>query len=361
MSPGAAQPTSVLVVGGTGLIGPGVAWALLHHGIPDGVGEIPEGMLELRRRVGHGVEVAWARPDDVVVVSRSPAPPGRLPGGVIHLQMDRRDLLAELEKTDGPIRGASGLLETHPEVAHPSRRRWALLDVLGDDPGWLERVMETGLFDRVVVVGSAAVFRARPGHPYQEHEPPDPPTRFMELKVRVEEVAARANQRGLPATVVRLTYPFGPWHPPLTPWGRDPGLLARLASREPMSWIARGELPPLQPIWVGDVARGLAHLLTSEPPSRPVYHLAGPTVMDWADYLAALARGTHPLDHVTYLPLRELTEAMGDEAVWLMDYLVRAPLLEPSFPIPRGAGCPGGPVPGGSPGRPASTHGERGT
>ena len=267
----------MLIVGGAGLIGRALAPALLERGL------VP------------------------VAVSRHAPPPGVLPEGAIHLCADRRELPARIA-SGAVFAGAVEILAEGPEEVAP------LLAALGENA-------------RFVAIGSAAVFGgAAAKTSFAESDLPVPLTPPMRRKVELERLVAAQSSSGRGATLLRIAYPYGPGHGPLTPLGRDRGLFAALQSGAAVDWVTANAFAPLQPLWVDDLARGIAALLCQPVKPRPLYHVAGPATLDWDAYLAALLRGL-PAAAVA----RHSVEALGrlrPEAAWLAGYLTASPLLD---------------------------------
>lgn len=278
----------MLVVGGTGLIGRALAAALVDAGLQP------------------------------LLVARKEPPPGVLPARARFVGADRSglpSLIGSGRIASEPARalGVVDVLATGPEETGP------LLDVLRGRPG------------RFVAIGSAAVYgQAQRGWRYDEATPAEPSTAPMQRKLALEQVIAAHRAGGHGATMLRVAYPYGPGHGPLTPLGRDRELFARLAGDDPIDWIAPGEFAPLQPLAAVDLARAIIALLTRVDPIRPLYHAAGPELVGWDDYLRLLARG-RSLEGRVRLHRAEALMAMNPAAWWIGSHLRQAPLLDDSL------------------------------
>lgn len=240
-----------------------------------------------------------------VVVSRHPPGAGVLPEGARHLCLERKELPALVEKA--PVAGIVEILAEGSEEVAP------LL------------AASSGPRSRFVAIGSAAVFGgAAPGALHAEEDRPSPSTPAMRRKVELERFVASVNDGGRAATVLRISYPYGPGHGPLTPLGRDRGLFAALASGAPVDWVEAGAFGPLQPLWAADLAQGIAALLCLPRLPRPLYHVAGPEILDWDAYLAALSGGRGQIRRHGAAGL----ERLRPEAAWITSYLATSPLLD---------------------------------
>ncbi len=280
---------NVLVVGGTGLLGRALAAVL--------------GASRLR----------------VVSVSRNRPAGGALPAGCVHVPLAANDVPAWL--------GSPAALELLPSLSP-----LAVVDVLSDSGRATAALLNAldGRLGRFVGISSASVLGAgEPGRAYSESDPPVPTSPPMEAKLEVERtVRSAAEQRGVAASCLRLAYPYGPGHGPLTPLGRDRQLFASLRRNDPIDWIAPGVLPPLQPVWSGDVAWAVHALLTRRARPRPLYHLAGPRTGAWADYRAARRAALGSRSPVRHHGVAALLEGAGARGHWLRHYLPDAPLLD---------------------------------
>jgi len=279
---GLAPGDSVVVVGGTGLIGSALGRVLAGCGL---------------------------RP---LLVSRHAPKAAQVAAGALHLCLERHDVPRLLER--GEFSTPHGTL--------------GVIDVLANSPAEVEPLLAAAArrAGRFVAIGSAAVFGRSPdGFRYAETHVVAPATDAMRLKVAVEDSIAHANAAGHGATVLRLSYPYGPGHGPLTPLGREHRIFADLAAGRRVTWVKPDALAPLQPLWTDDLARGIAALLMRDAKPRPVYHVTGPETLTWEAYLGLLARGART-EGVSLLSVDELL-TLAPNAWWLRDYLPEAPLL----------------------------------
>lgn len=126
-------------------------------------------------------------------------------------------------------------------------------------------------------------------------------TEYQRTKFEGETIVRRS---GLDWTILRCSLIHGPG-------GEFTRLAAGWARGTHAPWIfmpyfTRGELstrdvplapilrvaPRVQPVWVGDVARAAAECLDRPAAVGEVYHLAGPEVFTWPQFLRALRDGT---------------------------------------------------------------------
>lgn len=275
----------MLVVGGTGLIG---------------------------RALGTALVAAGLRP---VLVARRDVAPELIATGARLLRAERSTLPTLLASS---------------AVCGDAARPIGIVDVLAGGTDEVAPLLEAvaGRPGRCVAIGSAAVFgQAQRGVRYAETTPPQPATEPMRRKLAVERLMADLHARGCAATVLRIAYPYGPGHGPLTPLGRMRDLFERLDGSGPIDWVAPGAFAPLQPLWAGDLARAVAALLVRPAPPRPLYHVAGPDVIDWDDYLRLLARG-RPLAGRVRRHEADALQAINPAAWWIAHHLRQAPLLD---------------------------------
>jgi len=275
----------VLVVGGTGLIGRALAAALLAAGV---------------------------RP---LLVARHDPPSGVVVPGARCLRADRRELPALID--------SGALLREH-------ERALGVVDVLAggaDEVGPLLAALSARR-GRLVAIGSAAVFgQAVRGLRHAETAAPQPATDAMRRKVALEQLVTDVHRRTQAACVLRIAYPYGPGHGPLTPLGRARDLFERLHGDGPIDWVAAGVFAPLQPLAVGDLARVIVALLTRPAPPPPLLHVAGPETLDWDAYLQCLVQGRALGSRLRLHDVGALL-AMQPQARWIVEYLRDAPLLD---------------------------------
>lgn len=282
----------LLLVGGTGLVGRALARAAAEQSL------LP------------------------LVVSRTPPPAGLLPPQARHLACDAQDLPDLLAAGRLPSLGSPGApLGVVHVPARDDRELRPLLQALAGRPG------------RLVALSSAAVFgHATPGRLHAAHDPPAPATAAMRGKVALERLLGDAHAAGSGTLALRLAYPYGPGHGPLTPLGRDRALFGRLQRGECVTWVLPGALAPLQPLWVEDLAGAILALLCHDGRPAPLYHAAGPQILSWDAYLDALARAVAaPPPRIRALTVKELLAGAAPGAVqirWLAEYLRDSPLLD---------------------------------
>lgn len=279
----------VIIVGGTGLIGPPVARELATLGL------------------------------DTIVLSRRPPSAGSIPGDARHLRMDRSELPPALER--GTVAGLD-----------LGGRTLGIVDVIAEQPDEVAPLLEAAARwpGRTVIIGSAAVLGPRPrGELHTEDTEPAPASDDMRAKLAIERLVTEHHRAGRASVNLRCAYPYGPGHGPMTPLGRDLGLFAKLERHEAVTWVEEDALAPLQPLWTRDLARAIAALLTRPDKPATVYHIAGPEVLSWDKYLHTLAMDAWPQRALRRAPVAALLE-QHPEAWWLRDHLRHAPLLDDS-------------------------------
>ncbi len=281
---------SVVLVGGTGLIGVALARATARRGL------VP------------------------IAVSVDELSSGQLPSTARHLLMERADLPEMLD-----TKGASPL--------DLPGRALGVVEILAED---LDDV--TALLDvtkryagRSVAIGSASVLGpCVRGARNSEDVVPRPNTELMRTKLAIEALFAEHHGKGRACVNLRCAYPYGPGHPPMTPLGRDPELFHKLERHEPFVWVEEEGLAPIQPLWADDLAEAIAELLVRPRKPSTLYNIAGPEVLSWDDYLRVLARGRWPQRNMERRSVDTL-QAENPNAWWLHDHLPYAPTLDDSL------------------------------
>ena len=278
---------SVILVGGTGLIGLATAKVLAGRGL------LP------------------------IAISRHDPAPGLLPSSARHHRLDRTELPSLLAPTEGSPLALTG-------------RTLGVVEILAEETSHVRELLEAieSHAGRTVAIGSAAALGPSPrGKMNAEEEPPRPNSDDMRTKVAIEALLAEHHETGRASINLRCAYPYGPGHGPMTPLGRDPELFEKLSRHESISWVESGGLAPLQPLWVDDLAEAITELLLRPEKPETLYHIAGPEVLSWGAYLRALSRGSWPQRNL-HRPSVASLQAENPEAWWLRDHLPHSPLLD---------------------------------
>ncbi len=261
---------SVLITGGTGFVGLGIAEALL------------------------------ARGEKVALFGLEPPPPAakpafeKLEGKVIAMIGDVRDTAA-LERliADAKI---DRIVHAAVITAGAQRERRDPRSILDTNLMGTLSVLEAAQrhpVRRIVLLSSAAVYGAAGGRskPLTEEDPtPNPETLYAITKFASERVALRQQAlTGLDVVIARLSAVFGPWE-------RDTGLRDTLSAPfQALALAIEGKevvlsRPGLRDwLYVRDVASAVIALLDANKPKHGVYNISTGfrwTVEDWCQRLA---------------------------------------------------------------------------
>lgn len=323
----------VLIFGGSGFVGLGIAEALL------------------------------ARGDDVTLFDRRPPPDearrafAALPG---HLSIRPGDVGDEAAVRNavgtGPdivIYGAALTADAAREAAEPDR----ILDV---NVGGLVHALQAvaaGMVRRTILLSSASAYGdgAFQARPLDEDTPPTPRSLYAVTKLAGEQFARRlAELHGLDLRIVRLSSVFGPWE-------HATGARDTLSPPYQIALAALEGRPAILPrpcrrdfVYVRDVAGGVLALVDAAAPRHDLYNI-GPgktwSLHAWGERLAGAPgyacrvgrpgeaatvnphgdRDRAPLavarltDDLGYRPRFGLTESVQDYGAWLEAH--GAPLL----------------------------------
>lgn len=262
----------VLLIGGAGFVGLGIAEALL------------------------------ARGDDVTLFDRRQPPAaaekalGALPG---RLSVTAGDVCADADvrravaaQPDIIIYGAALTADAAREAAEPDR----ILDV---NVGGLVRTLQAagaGTVKRSILLSSASAYgdSAFQSAPLEETTAPTPHSLYAVTKLAGEQFARRLAELGsLDVRIVRLSSVFGPWE-------HDTGARDTLSPPFQVALAALEGRPALLPraclrdfVYVRDVAGGVLALIDSPTPAHDLYNI-GPgsawPLLDWGRRLAGIAR-----------------------------------------------------------------------
>jgi nucleoside-diphosphate-sugar epimerase len=271
------------------------------------------------------------RGHDVTVMNSHEAP---LPDGTRRLHGDRRQ---------------PGVLEA---VLGPHRDQF---DAVFDNTSYATKDVEPlvelfrGRVQHYVFTSSMAVYRRSFVQPVQEtfrtHDPDDddPRKSYGVGKVRCERLLrAEFEDRGFPATTLRVSHTLGPRSPLVT---RDPAFFARLEAGRPILLPGEG-FPFVSLVHVADVASLMASLLGNPRVAGETYNVTGPEVTSIAGVVHLMARvvGVRPdivnvpmelarrLPH----PLVHWGEALVGGATFSMDKVHRDIDWTPRFGLESG-------------------------
>ncbi|MBU0552789.1 sugar nucleotide-binding protein [Myxococcota bacterium] len=135
---------------------------------------------------------------------------------------------------------------------------------------------------RLIYISSAVVYGEGRPRPYTEADPPRPRGPFAQAKHAAEAAALAGG-----AISLRLGALYGPGHAPLTPWGRDAGLLERLWAGAPLP-APLIDRPVIQPLFAGDLGRLIVDLL-HRPDAPSILNVVGPEALSWRGLFEAWA------------------------------------------------------------------------
>lgn len=260
--------------------------------ITGATGFVMSGLARDLAQRGHAVMAADLHPPDASLRAHL----GGLAGMVTFRQVDVTDAAAarELVADVRPERVVHGAAITAiPAAAERGRFiETTQVNVLGT-LHLLDAVREVGA-GRVVVVSSGSVYGVRADRrPVTEDDVPQPQGVYPITKYAAEALARRyAEVNALDIAVVRLASPFGAFE-------RDTGSRPLLSAINEWSRAAlRGELlrvggPPTalrDPIYIDDVAGGIAAVLLAERLPHDVYNVGWGKGATTEDTLAALTR-----------------------------------------------------------------------
>jgi UDP-glucose 4-epimerase len=263
----------ILIFGGSGFVGLGIAEALL------------------------------ARGDDVTLLDRRPPPsevaesafaglPGRLSiiAGNVRDEGDVRYAVSDMP--DVVIYGAALTADAAREAAEPDR----ILDV---NVGGLVRVLQAvwaGTVRRTILLSSASAYgdSAFQAGPVDETTTPAPRTLYAVTKLAGEQFARRLAELGsLDVRIVRLSSVFGPWE-------HDTGVRDTLSPPYQVALAALEGRPALLPrpcmrdfVYVRDVAESILALIDAPTPHYDLYNIGPGTtwnLLDWGRQLRDVAR-----------------------------------------------------------------------
>jgi UDP-glucose 4-epimerase len=262
----------VLIFGGAGFVGLGIAEALLARG--DDV------TLFDRRRPPASAERAFAEL------------PGKLSVTVGDVCDDTRVRGAIAAVPDVVIYGAALTADAAREAAEPDR----ILDV---NVGGLVRALQAvaaGTVRRTILLSSASAYgdNAFQSSPLDETLPETPRSLYAVTKLTGEQFARRlADLHGLDIRIVRLSSVFGPWEH--ATGARDtlspPFQVASTALEGRPALLARDAVRDF--VYVRDVAGGVLALIDAPAPRHDLYNI-GPgsawRLLDWGQRLRQVAR-----------------------------------------------------------------------
>jgi nucleoside-diphosphate-sugar epimerase len=162
---------------------------------------------------------------------------------------------------------------------------------------------------RFVLVSSVGVYGHPAALPADEATPCRPTNIYEETKLAGEEAVRALAERGLPAVIVRPAWVYGPGD-------RKNLKLFRMIDRGRFPMIGRGETP-LSPVFVDDVAAGIALAATLPGVAGRTFILGPPGPVPLADLCRAAAGALgRPLPRLAIpLPLARVA-AVAAEALW---------------------------------------------
>jgi UDP-glucose 4-epimerase len=262
----------ILIFGGAGFVGLGIAEALLARG--DDV------TLFDRRRPPPAAHAALD------------ALPGRLTTTVGDVCRDDDVRRAVDAQPDVVIYGAALTADSRREAAEPDR----ILDV---NVGGLVRALQAvaaGMVKRTILLSSASAYgdSAFQSAPLEETTAPTPHSLYAVTKLAGEQFARRlAELGGLDLRIVRLSSVFGPWeHDTGVRDTLSPPFQVALAALEGrLALLPRACLRDF--VYVRDVAGGVLALIDAPTPAHDLYNI-GPgaawPLLDWGRRLSGVAR-----------------------------------------------------------------------
>ncbi len=245
------------------------------------------------------VEHALARGHHVGILTRGHRP---APAGVETIVGDRDDPTA--------LRGAA-------------EGRWdAVVDFLAYAPPQVEMALEAfaGRTEQYVFIGTAAGYdKVAARLPITEDAPlANPFWEYARLKITCEESVRRAHrERGLPVTIVRPSYTYGPTWIPSGFGGQDYTVVDRM--RRGLSVVCHGDGTAL---WVmthaSDFAVGLVGLLGHPGAIGEAFHITSDEVLTWDAIYQTIARAAGVEARLVHVPSALIAALVPDRGASLL-------------------------------------------
>jgi nucleoside-diphosphate-sugar epimerase len=245
------------------------------------------------------VEHAIARGHQVGILTRGQRP---APAGVEAIAGDRDDPAA--------LRGAA-------------EGRWdAVVDFLAYAPPQVEMALEAfgGRTGQYVFIGTAAAYdKVAARLPLAEDAPlANPFWEYARLKITCEESVRRAHrERGLPVTIVRPSYTYGPTWIPSGFGGQDYTVVDRMRRGLPV--VCHGDGTAL---WVmthaSDFAGGLVGLLGHPGAIGETFHITSDEVLTWDAIYQAIARAAGVEARLVHVPSALIAALVPDKGGGLL-------------------------------------------
>lgn len=262
----------ILIFGGAGFVGLGIAEALLAR--------------------GDDVTLFDRRPPPAAATSTFSSLPGRLSSVAGNVRDDSDVRAAVAGGAEVVIYGAALTAGAARETAEPE----AILDI---NVGGLVRVLQAVRADtvrRTILLSSASSYgdSAFQSGPIDEMVLPTPRSLYAVTKLAGEQFARRlAELKELDVRIVRLSSVFGPWE-------HDTGARDTLSPPYQVALAALEGRPALLPqpglrdfVYVRDVAAGVLALVDAPAPHHDLYNLGPGTpwsLLEWGQRLGAVAR-----------------------------------------------------------------------
>ncbi len=187
---------------------------------------------------------------------------------------------------------------------------WALDTCLGSrNLPWALSALE-GRVSHYIHTGSVGVYAPAFTLPVDEDYRPEPVPKvtFVEKRAQDDVCFRFAEERGMPATSLRLGNVLGEGMAPLDCWGwRNPGFFRRLLGNDPVT-VPNGGRALLCPVYVGDVADAFARAFGREVTFGRAYNIAGRRFITLTGYVEVLKNILGSSSPLKYLPLEELLE-----------------------------------------------------
>jgi len=140
---------------------------------------------------------------------------------------------------------------------------------------------------RYIFISSAMIYGSGGGSLYTESDTPHPEGMFAISKLGAETKARQWATQGRETISLRLGWLYGPGHAPLTPLGRDPSLLKRLAQRETIL-LPLEDHPAIQPWFAEDHGSLISNLVCTKNPPEAL-NVAAEKRYSWRELMEAWA------------------------------------------------------------------------
>jgi nucleoside-diphosphate-sugar epimerase len=211
-----------------------------------------------------------------------------------------------------------------PDALHRAAEgRWdAVVDFLAYTPPQVEDAVEafTGRTGQYVFIGTAAAYdKPNARLPITEQAPlANPFWEYARLKIACEERVLQAHrERGLPATIVRPSYTYGPTWIPSGFGGQDYTVVDRMRRGLPV--VCHGDGTALWGMThSSDFAVGLVGLLGHPEAIGEAFHITTDELLTWNAVYETIARAAGALARLVHVPSALIAAIVPDRGASLL-------------------------------------------